>query len=241
MKTYRINSVMAGTLYLLGTVFGVLGGIIGGKVLGSLISGTPLAGVDMLGLAAAESSKLIAGAFFTFMMGISLMAMTLFLYPVFKKDSEELALGLVLFRGALEGTSYFVSALGMLSMVAIGGEYLAAGTGSTALQSMSNVLYQFMNLKTPFGTFAFLIGATCLYLSFYRTRLIPRWLTIWGLIGVVPYLANAVFHLLQVDPGFGMILEIPLAIQELVMGAWLVIKGFTPKAIAAIEVKDLKR
>ncbi len=235
MKKYRINSVMAGTLYLLGTVFGVLGGIAGGKVLVSLISGTSLAGVDMLGLAAAESTNLTVGAIFTFMMGVSLMAMTLFLYPVFKKDSEELALGLVLFRGALEGTSYFVSVLGMLTMVALGGEYLAAGTGSTALQSMSNVLYQFMNLKTPFGTFAFLIGATCLYTSFYRTRLIPRWLAIWGLIGVIPYLANAILHLLHVDPGFGMVFEMPLAIQELVMGAWLIIKGFNLGAVKKLD------
>jgi hypothetical protein len=231
MKTYRFNSVMAGTLYLLGTVFGVLGGIVGGKVLGSLISGKPVIGVDMLELAAAESAKLSAGAFCTFMMGISLMAMTLFLYPVLKKDSEELALGLVLFRGALEGTEYFVTVLGMLTMVAIGGEYLAAGTGSTALQSMSNVLYQFMNLKTPFGTFAFLIGATCLYISFFRTRLIPRWLTIWGLIGVILYLANAILHLIHIDPGFGMFLDIPLAIQELVMGAWLIMKGFNQSAV----------
>jgi len=235
MKTYRIDAVMAGTFYLLGTVFGVLGGIVGGKVLGSLISGKAVIGVDMLGLAATESAKLSAGAFFTFMMGISLMAMTLFLYPVFKKDSEELALGLVLFRGALEGTSYFVTVLGMLTMVAIGGEYLAAGAGSTALQSMSNVLYQFMNLKTPFGTFPFLIGATCLYISFYRTRLIPRWLALWGLIGVVPYLANAILHLIHVDPGYGMALEIPLAIQELAMGVWLIIKGFDHGAVIKLD------
>jgi hypothetical protein len=235
MKKYRINSVMAGTLYLLGTAFGVLGGIVGGKVFGSLISGKAIIGVNILGLAAAESAKLSEGAFFTFMMGISLMAMTLFLYPVLKKDSEELALGLVLFRGALEGTSYFVTVLGMLTMVALGGEYLTAGTGSTAMQSMGNVLYQFMNLKTPFDTFAFLIGASCLYISFFRTRLIPRWLTIWGLIGVIPYLVNAILHLIHIDPGFGMILDIPLGIQELVMGAWLIIKGFNHSAVKKLD------
>src|SRR5450759_2669748 len=102
MNTYRKNAVMAGALYFLGTVFGVLGGVIGGEVLTSLISGTPLTGVDMLGLVAANSSRLTGGAFFTLMMGISLVAMTIFLYPIFRKDSEELAGGLLLFRGALE-------------------------------------------------------------------------------------------------------------------------------------------
>lgn len=170
MKTYRMNAVMGGALYILGTVFGVVGGVIGGEVLVSLIAGQPLAGVDMLSLVAAHSSQISGGAFFTLMMGISLIAMTIFLYPILKKDSEELAGGLLLFRGALEGTSYFISALGFLIMVALGNEYVAAGANSPALQSMGNVLYQFLDLKDPLGTIVFLIGATCLYIAFYRTR-----------------------------------------------------------------------
>ena len=158
MKTYRMNATMAGTLYLLGTVFGVVGGVIGGEVLTSLISGTPLTGVDMLGLVAANSSRLTGGAFFTLMMGISLMAMTVFLYPIFRKDSEELAMGMVLFRGALEGTFYFLSTLGFLTLVALGNEYMATGADSAALQSMGNVLYQFLDRLAAVGPIFFLIG-----------------------------------------------------------------------------------
>ena len=110
MKTYRMNAVMTGILYFLGTVFGVSGGLIGGEVLTSLISGKPLVGVDMLSLVAANSSRITGGAFFTIMMGISLATMTVFLYPIFRKDSKELAMGMVLFRGALEGTWYFMTA-----------------------------------------------------------------------------------------------------------------------------------
>src|SRR5512142_2187554 len=113
MNTYRMNAVMAGVLYFMGTVFGILGAVIGGEVLTSIISGKPLAGVDILSLAAANSSRLTGGAFLTLMMGISLVAMTVFLYPIFRKDSKELAMGMVLFRGALEGTGYFVSTLGI--------------------------------------------------------------------------------------------------------------------------------
>ncbi len=107
MNTYRKNAVMVGALYFLGTVFGVLGAVIGGEVLTSIISGKPLAGVDILGLVAANSSRLTWGAFFTLMMGISLVAMTVFLYPVIRKDSKELAMGMVLFRGATGGNFLF--------------------------------------------------------------------------------------------------------------------------------------
>jgi hypothetical protein len=239
MNTYRMNAVMAGALYFLGTVFGVLGGVIGGEVLIAIISGTPLTGADMLGLVAANSSQLTVGAFLTLMMGVSLMAMTVFLYPVFRKDSAELALGMLLFRGALEGTSYFISTLGILTLVALGNEYVATGADSAALQSMGNVSYQFLDLVGAVGSIVFLIGATCLYISFYRTRLIPRWLTIWGLIGVIPYMAYALLHVFHIDTGIGLYLQMVLAPQEIVMGLWLVIKGFNPSAIASLPAKPV--
>ena len=127
LETYRMNAVMAGVLYFLGTVFGVLSGVIGGEVLSSFSYGKPLVGVDILGLVAANSSRITIGAFLILMMGISLMMMTIFLYPIFRKDSEELATGMVLFRGALEGTFYFLSTLGFLALVLLGNEYIAAG------------------------------------------------------------------------------------------------------------------
>ena len=237
MKTYRFNSVMAGTLYFLGTVCGIMSAIVGGEVLSSLVTAKPLEGVDMLGLVATNSSMLTMGAFFILMMGTSLVAMTIFLYPIFKKDSEELAMGMLLFRGALEGTYYFISTIGMLTLVALSNEYIVVGADSAALQSMGNVLYQFQGLLGPVGTIVFLIGATCLYISFYRTRLIPRWLTIWGLIGVVPYFAYALLHFFQVDTSYGFYLQMVLAPQELVMGAWLVIKGFNQSALKKLMSK----
>ena len=237
MNTYRMNAVMTGVLYCLGTVFGVLGVVIGGEVLSSLTVSKPLAGVDMLGLVAANSSRLTVAAFFTLMMGISLVAMTVFLYPIFRKDSKELAMGMILFRGALEGTWYFMAALGFLALVALGNEYIATGADSAALQSMGNVLYQFQDLLAPVNSIIFLIGTTCLYLSFYRTRLIPRWLSIWGLIGVVSSMAAALLHLFHIDTGYEFYMEMVLAPQEMVMAVWLIVKGFNPSAIAALSAK----
>ena len=237
MKTYRMNAVIAGVLYFLGTVFGILSAVIGGEVLSSLNVGKPLVGVDMLGLVATNSSRITGGAFLILMMGISLVAMTIFLYPIFRKDSEELALGMVLFRGALEGTFYFLSTLGFLNLVALGNEYIASGADSAALQSMGNVLYQFQVRLAPVGPIFFLIGAACLYLSFYRTRLIPRWLSIWGLIAVVFYMASTLLKFFHMDTGIGFYLEMVMAPQEMVMAVWLIVKGFNPSSIAALFAK----
>ncbi len=235
MNTYRKNAVWTGVLYFLGTVFGVTGGLIGGELLASLISGKPPTGVDMLNLAAASSSRITAGAFLTLLMGISLMGMTVFLYPVLRKASKELAMGMVLFRGALEGVFYCISTLTFLTLVAVGNNYIATGAESVVLPSIGNLLYQFASLAAPVSSIIFLIGATCIYIVFFRTRLIPRWLTVWGFIGVVASMAAALLNFFHMDPGIGFYLEMVIAPQEIVMALWLVIKGFDHEAVRKLD------
>ena len=225
MKNYRINAVMAGGLYFLGTAFGIASAVVGGEVISSSVTSKPI-DQDLLEVVAADAARITGGSFLILMMGISLVAMTVFLYPIFRKDSEELATGMLLFRGALEGTYYLISALGFLTLVLVGNEYVATGSNATALQSIGKVFYQLQSVIGPVGTMMFLIGTTCLYVSFYRTKLIPHWLTVWGLIGTVPYMAYALLHFFNMDNGIGIYLQMVLAPQELVMGLWLVIKGF---------------
>jgi len=231
MKNYRINAVMAGVLYFLGSAFGIASAVVGGEVISSIVTNKPLSGLDLLDIVATNSAQITGGSFLILMMGISLVAMTVFLYPIFKKDSEELATGMVLFRGALEGTYYLVSTIGFLILVLLANEYVATGADSTALQSIGNVFYQFQSLLAPVGSIMFLIGASCLYISFYRTRLIPRWLSVWGLIGVVPYMAYALLHFFHIDSSLAFYLQMVLAPQEIVMALWLIIKGFDHAAI----------
>ena len=237
MKTYRMNAVMTGVLYFLGTVFGVLGALVGGEVLTSIISGKPLAGVDMLSLVASNSSQLTWGAFFTLTMGISLVGMTVFLYPVLRKASKELAMGMVLFRGALEGIFYCLSTLTFLTLVAVGNTYVETGSDSVVLQTIGDLLYQFANLTAPVSSIIFLIGCTCIYVAFYRTRLVPRWLSVWGFIGVVTSVVAALLNFFHIDPGIGFYLEMVIAPQEIVMALWLIVKGFNQSAIAALFAK----
>lgn len=231
MKNYRMNAMMAGVLYFLGSAFGVASIAVGGKVISSIVTNKPLDDPDLLDLVASNASQITGGSFFILLMGISLVAMTIFLYPIFRKDSKELAMGMLLFRGALEGTYYLLSTLGFLILVLLGNEYVAAGADSAALQTMGNVFYHFQSLLGPVGTIVFLIGATCLYISFYRTRLIPRWLTIWGLVGVIPYMVYAMLKIFHIDTELGFYLQMVLAPQEIMMALWLIIKGFNKASI----------
>ncbi len=224
MKTYRTNAVMAGGLYILGTVAGILSVV--------TVGGFP--DEDFLARMAVDPSRLTLGAFFIFTMGFSLAAMTLFLYPLLRKDSEPLAMGMVLFRGAFEGTWYILSALIWVTLGALIKEIASAGADSAALQAVGNLAVQADGYLGDIGTVAFIIGAACLYTSFYRTRLIPRWLSGWGLVAAVPYLVYYLLHFFDIDPGL-LFLVLPLAVQEMVMGLWLIIKGFSPDAVDELD------
>jgi hypothetical protein len=219
MKTYRLNSVMAGAFYFLGTIMGIFSIVVAGQFNAGAVS------VNL----GADPSRLTLGAFFIMLMGILLSAMTVFLYPLFRKDSEELAMGMVVFRGALEGAGYIISALLWVLLAALSKEF--AGAGSASLQAVGNLVLEVSNKNGSIGTVFFIIGAMCLYTSFYRTRLIPRWLTLWGMIGAVFYLGYGLLSLFDIGGASLGFLQLPTFVQELAMGLWLVIKGFNKAAL----------
>jgi hypothetical protein len=93
------------------------------------------------------------------------------------------------------------------------------------------------------GGIVFSVGTMMMFALFYQTRLIPRWLSGWGLIGAVLYpIAYIVgmFSPLHLAPDIGVgigLLLVPTAIQEMVFGVWMIVKGFNPSAIAALSAK----
>ena len=81
------------------------------------------------------------------------------------------------------------------------------------------------------------------YAVLYQSRLVPRWISVWGLAAVIPYLAAeslALFALLDPLSATASLLHIPMALQEMVLAVWLIVKGFKPSAIAALSAKQSK-
>jgi len=225
MNNYRRTSITVGTLYILGTVFGILAAAVAGGV-------APPNELDSI---ASDPSPMILGTFFIVMMGLSLSAMAVFLYPVFRKEDEALALGMVVFRGALEGSGYLLAALTWLFLIALGEAFAAPAVDETSLQALADAVIG-VNVRffSIIHTLVFIIGAAMLYVLFYRTRLIPRWLSLWGLIGAIPYLMVYLLKFFGIDPGLD-ILVVPLAVQEMVMALWLIIQGFNTVAVRELD------
>ena len=79
-----------------------------------------------------------------------------------------------------------------------------------------------------------------LYSVFYRSKLIPRWISIWGFVAILMHFSTAfliLFHLVSPDDMTTlMIINFPIFLQEMVMAVWLIVKGFSTSTISARPV-----
>ncbi|MGI5507224.1 DUF4386 domain-containing protein [Lentzea sp. CA-135723] len=136
-----------------------------------------------------------------FVMAVAIAFIAPTLFPVLKPHGEGLAMGYVVAR-TLE-VVFLMSAIAPLAHVHTDEVWGHAGA-----------IY-------------FCVSVGLLNVLLFRSRLVPRWISVWALIAVVPYLAGAVLVLLgvlsQTQAGA---LFVPLALNEMVLAGWLLVKGF---------------
>ena len=235
MNTHRKTAVIVGILFIIGTVSGVLAGVVTAPI---------RAGSTFPLNVSASETQWIIGTLCVMLMGLSLAMMPVMLYPIFRKHNQVLALGAVLFRGAIEAISYAIMVISMLLLVTVSELYGKAGAADASnLQALGSVLVAARNWTEMWGALVFNLGALMVYALFYQTRFVPRWLSAWGFIGgalsVVANLAS-MFGPLHIAPDIGSgigLLMIPIAIQEMFFAVWLIVKGFNSSAVATLSAK----
>jgi hypothetical protein len=218
---------IAGMLYIIGTIGGML----------SLVCTAPIRDAqDLVDGVVANQNQMIAGALFVLMMGLALAMVPVVVFPILRKHNEVLALGYVVFRSGLEGVTYIGIAVSWLLLLPLSQMYVEAGASDVhGLEALAHVLMEGDEIGTIL-TIVFVLGALMFYYVLYRSRLIPRWISGWGLVAAIPYLAVGLLHLFDLVAPYstvGVLLELPLALQEMVMAVWLIAKGFRPSAVSA--------
>ena len=233
MNSINKTAGIVGVLFIIGTIAGMLSYVFTGPVLGD---------PDYLGKVSANEIQIIAGALFVLIMGFALALVPVMMFPILKKYNEALALGYVVFRGALETVMYIILAISWLFLIPVSQEYVKAGTTVTSyFQTLGVVLLEGHDLIGPVQTIVFCLGALIFYYLLYQTNLIPRWLSGWGLIAIIPYLAAGLLVLFGFFGSLStseIVLEFPLALQEMVMAVWLIMKGFNQSAIASLSAPE---
>ena len=178
MSADRKAAVWIGVLYIIGTV---------GMVLSAVVTNAVLSGPAYLAQVAAEPNQVAVGALLVLVAGLALAMVPVVFWPIGKRYNETLAIGYVVFRGALETVIYIVAALGWLLLIALSTEP-DAGPLAGFVRTTETVIWDQL-VAIPF-----VLGALMFYVLLYQSRLVPRWLSTWGLVGaalsIVPPLGS---------------------------------------------------
>ncbi len=164
------------------------------------------------------------------------------LYPVLTSSGRSLALGSVAAR-TVEGMLILVGTLSLLVLLSVSQGSAAAGpVAAASSQVVGDTLLAVREWVFGFlGFLPFTVGASMYYSLLYRSRLVPRWLSGWGLIGAGLCLVATVQAGFTQDFGFtsvNTVLNIPIGLQEMVLAVWLIAKGFDPRAMASAAANE---
>ena len=228
MNSTRKIAVITGVIFIIATV-------------ASLVAATlvpVLTGADYLTRFSAHTNQVAAGALLYLIGYFACAGIAVVMYPVLKKWNAGLALGSVVFR-TIETAFYMVGVVSLLSLLTLGQQFTTAGAADrTSFQAIGNSLVRVRDHAGLLAVFAFCLGAFMYYYLFFQSRLIPRWLSGFGIVAIILMMVACVLALFSGNRITSYIpLAAPIAVQEMVLGIWLIVKGFNPSAIASLSAK----
>ena len=142
-----------------------------------------------------------------FVIGIGVL-----MFPILRPHNKAIAAGYL-------GTRIFEGvflAIGVVSLIVV--------AGSAAALHANSVFYNIAMAGLGIGSLFF-----CALL--FRTRLVPRFLAVWGFIGYACFAGATLLELFGVA-GAGLVGAIPGGLFEVTFGIWLIVRGFTSTATA---------
>ncbi|MEZ5185741.1 MAG: DUF4386 domain-containing protein [Candidatus Nanopelagicales bacterium] len=213
MFSDRVTARVVGVLFIIASVTSIIGG--------SLI--LPLEDSDPLGELFQYRNQVRTGVLFELILVVSVVAIAALLFPVLKRRNEGLAMGYVAAR-TLEAVVVLAGAA--TAMIAVGLSEPGTPTSALGVDALVAIRHGTLTMGT---LILFGVGALVLYTILYRGRFVPRWLSLWGLIGAALILLRGVLELYGVEmAGWAQaVLAAPIGLNELVLAVWLIAKGFT--------------
>ena len=224
----RTNARITGILFILGTV----------PVMVAMgLWGQSVSSPDWLSLMAAHRNDVLLYALSIIVMGLACAGIGISMYPILKPHDETLAIGVVGFR-VMEGTLQLASAISLAVMLALSQEFVKAGSPADSFFQPAAAAIESVKewMSNGFYLFPLCMGAAIYYTVFYRTRLLPRWLSVWGLLGLLLMLIGALSGMFGLIAAFSpaqMLLMLPIMLQEMVLAVWLIVKGYSTTEAAA--------
>jgi hypothetical protein len=214
----RKTAVFVGLLFLTATA-----AFIFAEALNSRVLSQP----NFLADAASQTTMLATSALLLFAQ-FGVVGIAVLLFPLLKRHGESLALAHVGFRITELAASLFYLAVPLLAIELGAGlrDGTVEGSASSSLGALLQAQHDVAILMIYIATGA---AGICMTTLLFRSRLIPRWLAILGLVTYPTLLVGSVldmFNVVSVTQGIGLVALIPGALFEFILPVWLIVKGF---------------
>ena len=218
---HRKKIKIAGALILIGIITGIL------SIIPSVESDNFLTEVYP------NKNQVFTGAVFQFFLIPIYIAFSLLFYSILKQYKQSAAIGFVGFR-FMAATFQLIGIILLPIFVLLSQEYSSASPSEMAVyETTGHVLRLFRDLTNHLGVIvATGLGNLLLYYILFKEKLVPKWLTVWGILGnmfimVAGFLV--LFQLIEVISTEYGLMSIPLVVQEIVLAIWLLTKGLAIK------------
>jgi len=162
-------------------------------------------------LASSITESKIIVMLFEVISGVAVILIAVLMFPLFKPYNEKASFWYIFFR-SIEGGLMIIAGILFLSH--------------------SNLLLGIRDGIYVGHGYIFAIAALFFYYLLYQSKLIPRWLSVWGLIAAILLILVNLLEITGLIPG-SMILYLPIILNELFLAVWLIVKGFNSSAITS--------
>lgn len=227
MNADKRMTTVAGVLIILGIIAGVL------SVVPSVEGG------DYLTKVSSNKNQVLLGACFQFFLVPIYIGFALSLYPILKRYKENLAIGFVSFR-VIAGVFQIVGVVSLPLFLFLSQEFIKIEPSDAFyFETLGELLKLGRDLANHLGVMlATGIGNLMLYYILYKTKLIPNWLSLWGVLGNTLAMLSSfliLFGYMDVISIAFAFMTIPLVLQEVILSIWLIVKGFDKKELTILS------
>ncbi|MGI8386930.1 DUF4386 domain-containing protein [Robertmurraya sp. P23] len=232
MDSNKKAAKLVGVLFILAAVSAVAGVILYDPILN---------GSDYLINGSGHANQVILGALMELILVVSAVGTATTMFPILRRYNETIALWHVCFR-FLEAIVITVGVISVLSLLTLSQEFVAAGApDAAAFQTSGTVLKAIHEWTFMLGP-NFMLGINTIMYSyiFYKTKLVPRFISILGMTGATLVFVCALlvmFGVIEQVSVWGGMLALPVAANEMILAVWLIVKGFNPSALASLFSK----
>lgn len=232
MNSNKKSARIVGVFFILAAVSAVVGLLLYDPILNN---------PDYLTTGADHSNQVLLGVVMELILVISAIGTAVTMFPYLKRYNETIALWHVSFR-FFEAVIIAIGIISVLSLLTLSQEFIAAASPNSESYHASGTVLKAIHDWTFLLGPNFMLGINTVMYSyiFYKSKLVPRFIPIIGMTGAVLVFSCSIlvmFDVIEQVSVWGGILALPVALNEMTLAVWLIIKGFNDTSINDMQQK----